>query len=49
MIINLVVAMALGALLGLEREIVGKEAGIRTAMMVSASSGVMPSKRRARG
>ena len=39
MIINLTVALILGAIMGLERELVGKEeAGIRTSMMVSAGS-----------
>jgi putative Mg2+ transporter-C (MgtC) family protein len=38
MIANLIVALALGALLGLERELVGKEAGIRTGMMVAAGA-----------
>lgn len=32
--------MALGALMGLERELVGKEAGIRTAMMVSGGAAI---------
>jgi putative Mg2+ transporter-C (MgtC) family protein len=38
MIANLIVALALGALLGLERELVGKEAGLRTGMMVAAGA-----------
>ncbi len=38
MILHLVVALALGALMGLERELVGKEAGIRTSMMVAGGS-----------
>ena len=32
--------MALGALMGLERELVGKEAGIRTAMMVAGGAAI---------
>lgn len=38
LLIRLLVAMALGALLGLERELVGKSAGIRTSLMVSAGA-----------
>lgn len=38
MIIRFVVAMLLGGLIGLEREMVGKEAGIRTGMMVAAGA-----------
>jgi putative Mg2+ transporter-C (MgtC) family protein len=38
MIANLVVALGLGALMGLERELVGKAAGVRTAMMVSGGA-----------
>lgn len=38
MLIRLVVAMALGAIIGLERERVGKEVGVRTAMTVSAGA-----------
>lgn len=33
-----VIALALGALIGLERELIGKQAGIRTAMMVAGGS-----------
>ncbi len=40
MLLRLVVAMALGALIGLERESVGKEVGIRTAMIVSAGAAI---------
>lgn len=40
MVFRLVVALVLGALMGLERELVGKEAGIRTSMMVSAGAAV---------
>ena len=38
MIIRLVVALVLGVLVGLERELIGKEAGIRTAMLVSGGA-----------
>lgn len=38
MLTRLVVAMVLGALIGLERERVGKEVGVRTAMTVSAGA-----------
>ena len=38
MFIRLLVALGLGALLGLERELVGKEAGLRTEMLVSAGA-----------
>ncbi len=38
MVIRLLVALALGALMGLERELVGKEAGVRTGMMVAGGS-----------
>ncbi len=34
------VALALGAMVGLERELVGKDAGIRTAMLVSAGAAI---------
>ncbi len=34
------VAIALGALMGLERELAGKEAGIRTGMMVAGGSAI---------
>lgn len=40
LLLRLVIAMALGALMGLERELVGKEAGIRTAMMVSGGAAI---------
>lgn len=40
MLLRLGVAMAVGAMMGLEREMVGKEAGIRTAMMVSAGAAI---------
>lgn len=38
MTLNLVVALLLGGLMGLERELVGKEAGIRTTMMVAGGA-----------
>jgi len=38
MVVKLVVALAIGLFIGLEREFAGKEAGIRTLMMVSAGS-----------
>ncbi|MDO8515711.1 MAG: MgtC/SapB family protein [bacterium] len=37
---RLLIALILGALMGLEREIVGKEAGIRTAMVVSGGAAI---------
>ncbi len=40
MTIRLVMAMVLGALVGLEREYVGKEAGVRTAMLVSGGAAI---------
>lgn len=38
MALRLLVSLALGAFIGLEREMVGKEAGIRTAMLVAGGS-----------
>lgn len=38
MVVRLLVAMVLGAMMGFERELVGKEAGIRTAMLVAGGS-----------
>ena len=38
MIVRLAVALVLGVIIGLERELIGKEAGIRTAMLVSAGA-----------
>lgn len=38
MIIRFVVALGLGALIGVERESVGKDAGIRTSMLVSGGA-----------
>ena len=40
MILRLLVSLVLGTMLGLERELVGKEAGIRTGMMVSAGAAI---------
>jgi putative Mg2+ transporter-C (MgtC) family protein len=40
MMIRFFVALALGALIGLERELVGKEAGIRTTMLVSGGAAI---------
>ncbi len=40
MFIRLLVALALGALMGLERELVGKEAGIRTLMLTASGAAV---------
>ena len=40
MLVRLVVAMLLGAIIGFERERVGKEVGIRTAMTVSAGAAI---------
>jgi len=40
MLIRFAVALVLGALLGLERELVGKEAGIRTEMLVAAGAAI---------
>ena len=40
MFLRFVIALALGALLGLERELVGKEAGVRTVMLVTGGASV---------
>lgn len=40
MLVRLLVALALGAIMGLEREIVGKEAGIRTTMLVAGGAAI---------
>ena len=40
MLLRLVVALVLGGLIGLERELVGKEAGVRTAMMVAGGAAI---------
>jgi putative Mg2+ transporter-C (MgtC) family protein len=38
MLLRFIAALALGALLGLERELVGKEAGVRTVMLVAGGA-----------
>jgi len=38
MLLRLVVALIFGAMMGLERELAGKEAGIRTSMMVASGA-----------
>ena len=40
MFLRFVVALILGALLGLERELVGKEAGVRTEMLVAGGAAI---------
>jgi len=40
MLLRFAVALALGALMGLERELIGKEAGIRTSMVVSGGAAI---------
>jgi len=40
MIIRLVVAIILGAIIGIERELAGKEAGLRTDIMVAAGAAI---------
>ncbi|MDO8504700.1 MAG: MgtC/SapB family protein [Candidatus Liptonbacteria bacterium] len=40
MLLRLVIALALGAIMGLEREMVGKDAGIRTTMLVAGGSAI---------
>jgi putative Mg2+ transporter-C (MgtC) family protein len=40
MLIRFAIALVLGALLGLERELVGKEAGIRTLMLVTSGAAI---------
>jgi putative Mg2+ transporter-C (MgtC) family protein len=40
MFVRFLVALALGALLGLERELVGKEAGVRTVMLVTGGASI---------
>lgn len=40
MLVRLVAAMILGAVIGLERERVGKEVGVRTAMTISAGAAI---------
>jgi putative Mg2+ transporter-C (MgtC) family protein len=38
LVLRLFIALALGALMGLERELIGKEAGVRTSMLVSGGA-----------
>jgi len=40
MILRFSLALVLGALIGLERELIGKEAGVRTIMLVSGGSAI---------
>ena len=40
MIVRLAVALIVGVIIGLERELIGKEAGIRTCMMVAAGAAI---------
>ena len=40
MLVRLLLALALGALMGLERELVGKEAGVRTSLTVSGGAAI---------
>ena len=40
MLMRLVIALVLGAVLGIERELVGKEAGIRTLIVVSGGASI---------
>jgi len=40
MLVRLVVALVLGAILGVERELVGKEAGVRTDMLVAGGASI---------
>lgn len=40
MLLRFVVALILGALLGLERELVGKEAGVRTELLVAGGASI---------
>lgn len=40
MLLRLALAIVLGALIGLERELVGKEAGLKTSILVSAGSAI---------
>jgi putative Mg2+ transporter-C (MgtC) family protein len=40
MLIRFLVALALGSCLGIEREIVGKEAGVRTEMLVAGGASI---------
>ena len=40
MVLHFLVAMALGAFIGLEREMIGKEAGVRTSMLVAGGAAI---------
>ena len=40
MILHFLAAMALGAFMGLEREMIGKEAGVRTSMLVAGGAAI---------
>lgn len=40
MLIRLAAAVAVGAIIGLERELIGKEAGVRTDLMVAAGAAI---------
>ncbi len=40
MLVRFIVALILGALLGVERELVGKEAGVRTEMLVAGGAAI---------
>ena len=40
MMFRLIIALALGAILGIERELVGKETGLRTEMLVSGGAAI---------
>lgn len=40
MLVRFAVALVLGSLVGLERELVGKEAGIRTSMLVASGAAI---------
>ncbi len=40
MIIRLVIALVLGFIMGFERELIGKEAGVRTCMMVASGAAI---------
>jgi len=40
MLIRLLIAVALGAIVGIERDLAGKEAGLRTDIMVSAGAAI---------
>jgi putative Mg2+ transporter-C (MgtC) family protein len=40
MLMRFAIAMVLGAILGIERELVGKETGVRTEMLVAAGSAI---------